>query len=64
MRITLPLAALLLAVACLAWLAARLRVAYPIFLVIGGLALGFVPRIVKGFPQIELEPDLVFIPVR
>lgn len=46
---------LLVAVAGLALLAQALRVPYPIFLVIGGLGLGFVP----GMPEVELDPDLV-----
>ncbi len=41
----------------LAYLARRVGVAYPILVVIGGLVLGFVP----GVPEIELEPDLVFL---
>ena len=48
---------LLLAVAALATLARRLQIPYPILLVLGGLALGFVP----GLPRVELEPDLVFL---
>jgi CPA1 family monovalent cation:H+ antiporter len=48
---------LLLAVAALAWLASRLKISYPIFLVLGGLALGFVPRL----PSIRVQPDLVFL---
>src|SRR5438067_6211802 len=48
---------LLLVVAALAWVANRLRVPYPILLVIGGLALAFVPRL----PAVELRPDLVFV---
>jgi len=48
---------LLVAVAALATLAARLKVPYPILLVIGGSALGFVP----GLPQVELDPELVFL---
>jgi CPA1 family monovalent cation:H+ antiporter len=45
------------AVAALAYLANRLRVPYPIFLVLGGLALGFVPNL----PRLALEPDVVFL---
>ena len=41
----------------LAVIARRLAVPYPVALVIGGLALSFVP----GLPVIELEPDLVFL---
>ena len=48
---------LLVAVAALATLAARLKVPYPILLVIGGSLLGFVP----GLPQVELDPELVFL---
>jgi monovalent cation/hydrogen antiporter len=48
---------LLLAVAALATLATRLKIPYPILLVLGGSALGFVP----GLPQVELDPELVFL---
>jgi monovalent cation/hydrogen antiporter len=48
---------LLLAVAGLAALARALRLPYPIPLVVGGLALGFVP----GMPEVRLDPDLVLL---
>jgi monovalent cation/hydrogen antiporter len=48
---------LFLLVGALAWAASRLKVSYPIFLVIGGLAIGFVP----GLPRVELHPDVVFL---
>ena len=48
---------LLAAVAALATVAHRLKVPYPILLVLGGLVLGFVP----GLPQVELKPELVFL---
>ena len=48
---------LLVAVAGLVLLANITNVPYPIFLVIGGLALGFVP----GIPRIELAPELVLL---
>ncbi|HKH57214.1 MAG TPA: cation:proton antiporter, partial [Rubrobacter sp.] len=48
---------LLLAVAALATLATRLGVPYPILLVLGGSALGFVP----GLPPVALDPELVFL---
>ena len=48
---------LLVAVAGLAVVARLVRVPYPIFLVIGGLAIGFVP----GMPDIELDPDIVLL---
>jgi len=48
---------LLVAATALAIVARRIGVPYPILLVLGGLALGFLP----GLPHIELEPDLVFL---
>jgi monovalent cation/hydrogen antiporter len=48
---------LLVAVAALATLAARIKVPYPILLVLGGSALGFVP----GLPEVKLDPDIVFL---
>ena len=48
---------LLVAATALALLARRIGIPYPILLVLGGLALGFVP----GLPTIELEPELVFL---
>jgi monovalent cation/hydrogen antiporter len=48
---------LLVAATALALLARRINIPYPILLVLGGLALGFVP----GLPPIELEPELVFL---
>jgi Na+/H+ antiporter len=50
---------LLAAAAALLALAQAIRIPYPILLVLGGLALGFVP----GMPRIELAPDLVLIAV-
>src|SRR5439155_17086245 len=51
--------ALLIAVAALVTIARRLGIAYPIFLVIGGLGLGLVPRI----PRVEIDPDVIFLTV-
>lgn len=48
---------LLIAVIALALLAPRLKVPYPIMLIIGGLILGFVP----GLPHFTLNPDLILI---
>jgi Na+/H+ antiporter len=48
---------LLVAIVVLATLATRLRLPYAILLVIGGLALGFVP----GLPSIELNPELILV---
>lgn len=48
---------LLVAVAGLVLVANLLDVPYPILLVIGGLAIGFIP----GMPEIELAPELVLV---
>src|ERR1700719_2537314 len=48
---------LLIVVVTLAILAKKAELPYPVLLVIGGLALGFVP----GLPPVQLEPDLVFL---
>src|SRR3954469_992044 len=53
----LVLAGLLFSVAVLVTAARVLAVPYPIFLVLGGLAMGAVP----GIPNVELEPDLVLL---
>jgi len=49
--------ALLAAVVVLAVLARRLGLPYPMVMVLAGLALGFVP----GLPQVELDPEIVFL---
>jgi CPA1 family monovalent cation:H+ antiporter len=41
----------------LAWFAQRSRIPYPIFLVLAGLGIGFVP----GVPTFQLDPDVVFL---
>ena len=51
------IASLSVAVAGLSALARMLSVPYPIVLVVGGAALGFVP----GLPAVELEPDVVLV---
>jgi monovalent cation/hydrogen antiporter len=55
----LVLLGLLAAVAALMALAPTLRIPYPILLVVGGLALGFIP----GVPELTLPPDLVLVGV-
>jgi monovalent cation/hydrogen antiporter len=50
---------LLIAVAALVTIARRLGIPYPIFLVMGGLALGLVP----GLPAIHIDPDVIFLTV-
>ncbi|OCA68046.1 Na+/H+ antiporter [Chryseobacterium contaminans] len=47
----------LLSVMILVMIGQKLKVAYPIFLVIAGLLISFVP----GMPRVEIEPDLVFL---
>ncbi len=49
---------LLAAVAALATLATKIRIPYPILLVISGLALAFVPPDV--LPRYELDPEVIF----
>ncbi len=44
------------AIILLEMLAAKLKVAYPVVLVLAGLLLGFVP----GLPQVKVNPDLIF----
>ncbi len=51
------LLALLAAGTAMLVLVPKLRIPYPILLVLGGLALGFVP----GLPEIDLPPDLVLV---
>lgn len=48
---------LLFLVIMLVMLAQRLRIAFPIFLVIAGLGISFIP----GVPQVHLEPELIFL---
>jgi monovalent cation/hydrogen antiporter len=48
---------LLMAAAAMACVAGKLGVPYALFLVVGGLALGFVP----GLPRVTLEPQYVFV---
>lgn len=48
---------LLFAMSLLYMLSQKLRVSYPIFLVLGGLLIGFIP----GMPRIALDPEIVFL---
>ncbi len=43
--------------ALLALLAQRVKVPYPVFLVLGGLGIGFVP----GLPEVEIPPEVIFL---
>ena len=56
-QVELTLLGLMVAVVGLLLLAGRTRIPYPILLVLGGLAIGFVP----GITTIELPPDLVLL---
>lgn len=49
--------ALLFAVSLLTLLSPKLRIAYPILLVLGGLAIAFIP----GMPHVRLDPELIFM---
>jgi monovalent cation/hydrogen antiporter len=57
MHATEILLGLLVAVAALETVARKTGVPYPIVMLLGGLALGFVP----GLPRIELAPELIFL---
>jgi len=49
--------ALLLAIVLLIMAANKLRVAYPVLLVLAGLALSFVP----GIPMVTIDPEVIFV---
>lgn len=48
---------LLFAVCILVMLAQRIRVAYPVFLVMSGLIISFIPEV----PNVHLDPELIFL---
>ncbi|WP_298737725.1 Na+/H+ antiporter [uncultured Chitinophaga sp.] len=48
---------ILLAILLLFMAAQRLRIAYPIVLVLGGLVISFIP----GLPEIRIDPELIFV---
>jgi Na+/H+ antiporter len=48
---------LLFAVSMLVMLSKKLKISYPILLVLAGLAIGFIP----GIPTVQLDPDIVFL---
>ena len=48
---------LVLVITMLIMLAKKIKVAYPILLVIAGLLISFIP----GVPAIKIEPELIFI---
>lgn len=49
--------ALVIVVSMLVMLGQRLRISYPIFLVLGGLVISFIP----GLPSITIDPELIFL---
>jgi Na+/H+ antiporter len=53
------LLALLVVVAVLVTISRRIRVPYPVLLLLGGLVVGVVP----GIPPLELDPEIVFVVV-
>jgi CPA1 family monovalent cation:H+ antiporter len=50
------LLAMIAVIVLLNMFAAKLKIAYPILLVVGGLAISFIP----GLPVIKIDPDLIF----
>ncbi|WP_276481388.1 Na+/H+ antiporter [Paraflavitalea pollutisoli] len=48
---------LVLAILFIVMLAQKLKISYPILLVVAGLVISFVP----GLPAIEIDPDLIFV---
>src|SRR5664280_1140910 len=57
MRTVETILTLLVLTTALAFLARKANVPYPIFLVLGGMGLGFVPSL----PAVMLDPQLVFL---
>jgi monovalent cation/hydrogen antiporter len=49
--------ALIITVSLLVMLGDKLRISYPIFLVLGGLLISFIP----GIPKVKVNPDLIFL---
>ena len=59
MRAAELLLALLVVVAVLVTISRRIRVPYPVLLLLGGLIVGLIP----GIPTLELDPEIVFLVV-
>ena len=59
MRAAELLLALLVVVAVLVTISRRIRVPYPVLLLLGGLVVGLIP----GIPPLELDPEIVFLVV-
>lgn len=48
---------LLVVVMLLVMLAQKIKIAYPIFLVLAGLGISFIP----GIPGLKLDPEIIFL---
>ena len=48
--------ALVAAIVLIEMLAAKLKIAYPVLLVLGGLAISFIP----GLPKVQVDPNMIF----
>lgn len=48
---------LIVAICLLLMVSHRIKVAYPVMLVLGGIALSFVP----GMPRLRIHPDMIFL---
>src|SRR6188472_2288795 len=49
--------ALIIAIVFLIMLANKIKVAYPVLLVIAGLLISFIP----GIPKVQINPELIFV---
>ena len=56
-EIVIPYIAIIIVILFLVMLAQKLKIAYPIVLVVGGLAISLLP----GLPVISINPELIFI---
>jgi len=48
---------LVVAICLLVMVSQRIKVAYPVMLVLGGIALSFIP----GMPRLHINPDVIFL---
>lgn len=48
---------LIVAICLLVMVSQRIKVAYPVMLVLGGIALSFIP----GMPRLHINPDVIFL---
>jgi CPA1 family monovalent cation:H+ antiporter len=52
---------MLVVLAATALLAEKIKVAYPILLVVAGLMMGMIPIFVPSMPRIRVDPDVIFL---